>query len=80
MNKKEEHLLRNYQNLMQQHEKMAARWLTEEWDRESKEIPRWLKNKIWEPYPLKILNDPSSLARAICLKLLENHKYEISLH
>ncbi len=80
MNDKEKHLLTNYQHFMQPHEKMAARWLTEEWDRKSKEIPKWLRSKIWELCPRHILESPSNLARAICLKLLENHKHEISLH
>ncbi len=80
MNDKEKHLLANYQHFMQQHEKMAARWLTEEWDGKSKEIPKWLRNKVWEPYPQHIIKNPSNLAREICLKLLEKHNHEISLH
>jgi len=79
MNDKEKHLLTNYQCFMQQHEKMAARWLTEEWDGKSIKMPSWLFNRIWEPYPRHILENPSNLAREICLKLLKNHKHEISL-
>lgn len=64
---------------MQPHEKMVARWLTEEWNGTDKEIPKWLKNKVWNEFPYRNINDPNSLARLICLNLLENHKHEISL-
>ena len=80
MNDKESHLLKNYQELMQPHEKIVARWLTEEWNQTDPEMPRWLKTRIWNNFPNRNLNDPNSLARIICLKLLENHKHEISLH
>ena len=65
---------------MEQHEKMVARWLTEEWDEEVKKIPQWLKNKILKFYSLHMLENPEKLIRAICLKLLEKHKDDISLH
>lgn len=78
-NDEEKHLLTNYQHFIQEHEKMAARWLIEEWDGKSIKLPSWLKNKIWEPYPQHIFENPSNLAKEICLKLLENHKHEISL-
>ncbi len=65
---------------MQPHEKMVARWLTEEWNGTDTEMPSWLRNRVWNDFPYKNLNDPNSLARLICLKLLENHKSEISLH
>lgn len=79
MDKKHEHLLANYQYLMDSHEKMLARWLTEEWDRETEAIPRWLLQKISLKYPHKKLDKPVSLARDICLNLLQNHKHEITL-
>ncbi len=64
---------------MQSHEKMVARWLTEEWNGEDKEMPKWLKHKVWNDFPYRNLDSPDSLARLICLNLLEKHKHEISL-
>lgn len=79
MNDNESHLLSHYQNLMLPHEKLVARWLTEEWDGENQEIPKWLKTKVWSKFLFRDLKSPNKLARAICLKLLEKHKSEISL-
>ena len=75
----EEHLLRNYQKFMDSHEKMVARWLTEEWDRESSKIPSWLSSKVHRHFTMRDFGNPSAMARVICLKLLESHKHEISL-
>ena len=64
---------------MQPHEKMLARWLTEEWDGINQDIPKWLRIRVWLKFPFKDLNKPNALARTICLRLLENHKNELSL-
>ncbi|WP_334060962.1 hypothetical protein [Alteromonas sp. S005] len=79
--KKNHHLivLTKYQNLMAPHERILARWLTEEWDGEGTELPSWLLNKIWNKYPSNCLNDPSALARKLFLKIMENNRSEISL-
>lgn len=79
MNKNERHLLSNYQHLMDPHERMVARWLTEEWNEEDKNIPRWLKNQVYSKFLCRNLENPKSLVSLICLKLLEKHKHEISL-
>ncbi len=65
---------------MQTHEQMVARWLTEVWNGTDTEMPSWLKNRVWNDFPHKHINNPNALARLICIKLLENHKNEISLH
>jgi len=72
-------VLTKYQNLMAPHERILARWLTEEWDGEGTELPSWLMNKIWNKYPSNCLNDPSALARKLFLKIMENNRGEISL-
>ena len=64
---------------MEPHEKMVARWLTEDWDRESNNLPHWLSTRIHQSFTGKALNSPSALARVICLKLLKNHKHEMHL-
>jgi len=53
MKENERHLLINYQNLMQPHERMVARWLTEEWNGTDKKMPRWLENKVWSEFPYR---------------------------
>jgi len=80
MNEKERHLLKNFQNFMRPHEKMVARWLIEEWNGADTEMPSWLRNRVRNNFPHKDLSNPNALARLICLKLLECHKNEISLH
>jgi hypothetical protein len=79
MNNREYYLLSNYQYLMEPHEKLVARWLTEEWDKESKVLPKWLLNKVWNNFPSTSYSEPDSLCRKICIKLLSNHKASISL-
>ena len=79
MNEKEAYLLKNYQNLMEPHEQMVARWLTEEWDGQEQEIPKWLRNRVWLNFTMRDFGKPDSMARVICLKLLEKYKHEISL-
>lgn len=61
------------------HEKMVARWLTEEWDRESSNYVRWVKDLVRRKYPYNTLENPSKVARLICIRLLEKHKNELSL-
>jgi len=73
------HLLRNYQHLMLPHEKMMARWLTEEWDGLDETIPTWLRNRTYREFNRRDYGKPNAIARSICLRLLENHKHEISL-
>jgi len=60
-------------------EKLAARWLTEEWDEETKKIPSWLKRRIWEDFPGKLIHSPDELAQFILLRILRDHKSEIRL-
>jgi hypothetical protein len=79
MNLKEEHLLKNYYELLPEKDRMVARWLVEEWDRESEVLPRWLRNNVRGYFPFKYHDKPSALARIICLKLLGKHKNKISL-
>lgn len=79
MNDKEAYLLKNYQSLMQPHEKMVARWLTEEWDGQEQKIPKWLHSRVWSKFTMRDFGNPKAMARAICLRLLENYKHEISL-
>jgi len=64
---------------MEPHERLVARWLTEEWDGEDQELPKWLKKHVWLNFTMRDFGKPHSMARAICLKLLENHKNEISM-
>ena len=61
------------------YEKMIARWLIEEWDGKSSTYVRWVKDLVRKHYPHNTLENPSKVARLICLRLLENHKNEISL-
>lgn len=79
MNENETYLLKNYQKFMQPHELMVARWLTEEWDGVEQEIPKWLRNRVWNDFTMLDFGKPQSMARVICLKLLEQHKHEITL-
>lgn len=79
MNEKSRYLLANYQQLMEPDERIAARWLTEEWDGESKEVPKWIRSRTRISYPYKGLESPENLARAICLRLLKNHKSQINI-
>ena len=79
MKENEEYLLRNYQQLMKPHEKMVARWLTEEWDRSSSKLPSWLNSRVWPDFSSRDFGDPGAMAKVICLRLLEHHKHEISL-
>lgn len=76
MNDKERHVLSNYQHLMKPHEKIIARWLTEEWDEISMLLPGWVRGFVWHNFPS---HDPNDLARTICLRLLQEHKQELSL-
>lgn len=79
MNDKEIYLLENYQHLMQSHEKMVARWLTEEWDGTTQELPKWLRNRVLSKFTMRDFGKPDAMARAICLRLLEKYKHELSL-
>lgn len=79
MNEKHWHLLTNYQHLMQGHEKMSARWLTEEWDKESTDFPAWLRNQVFQRNYSHLPQSPEKLAKKICLNLLSKHKNEIHL-
>jgi hypothetical protein len=79
MNAQQKHLLTAFQHLMEPHELMAARWLTEEWDGSSSKVPAWLRQRIWMHYPSGTLDDPERLARCIRLRLLADHKPELSL-
>lgn len=79
MNEKEVYLLKNYQNLMQPHERIVARWLTEEWGGVTQEIPQWLRKRVWSHFTARDFGKPDAMARVICLKLLKNHKHVISL-
>jgi len=79
MNDREYYLLTNYQALMEPHEKLVARWLTEEWDKETKVLPKWLVSKVRNNFPYISLSEPDSLCRKICIKLLSKHKTKISL-
>ena len=58
-------------------EKMAARWLTEDWDGKTQQFPSWLRNKIWEDFPAKFIDSPNELAQYILLRILRDHKSEI---
>ncbi len=64
---------------MKPHERMVARWLTEEWDQEATKMPRWLLHRVWHDFSYKKLEKPSALIREICINLLHNHRNEISL-
>ncbi len=64
---------------MKPSEKLAARWLTEEWDGETKQFPSWLRNKIWSDFPYKMIDSPNELARHILLRILRDHKSEIQV-
>ena len=79
MNSKQEYLIKHYQEFMEPHEQMVARWLTEDWDRESSKLPSWLHTRVWQSFTSKTLSDPNALARVLCLKLLKYHKHEMHL-
>ncbi|QIL90501.1 hypothetical protein GNX18_12585 [Microbulbifer sp. SH-1] len=79
MNKKEEYLLKNYQSLMKPYEKIVARWLVEEWNGIDQELPKWLINRVRLNFTMRDFGKPNSMARVICLNLLENHRHDISL-
>lgn len=79
MKDNERHLLANYQSLMEPHEKMIARWLTEEWDGVGKKVPQWLYHKTWMHYSPRDFGKPDAMARVICLRLLRDHKNELAL-
>ena len=65
---------------MRPHERMTARWLTEEWDREPGKMPSWLRDRIFVDFPAHLIDgDPNELARFILLRLLRDHKQEIHL-
>ena len=64
---------------MQDHEKMSVRWLTEEWDKESIEFPKWLRTQIFCRHSRHLPETPEKLAREICLNLLHRHRNEIHL-
>ena len=79
MNKEHWHLLENYQHLMRDFEKMSARWLTEEWDRESEQFPSWLRTKLFQLHLKHLPETPEKLGKSICLNLLHEHKHDITL-
>ena len=79
MDDKQRHLLTTFQHLMEPHEKIAARWLTEEWDGKSSKVPAWLHQRIWMHYPAGTLDDPERLARLIRLRLLSERKADLWL-
>lgn len=79
MNTKTRHTLANYHHLMEPHEKLAARWLIEEWDQEGAKLPSWLKWRIAEYYPHKLLSSSEELSKFIVLRILRDHKSEIHL-
>ncbi len=79
MNDKQKHLLENYQHLMSNDEKMAVRWIVEEWDQENNRFPSWLSKNLFRMYGKHLPNEPSILVRKICLSLLSKHKDKISL-
>ncbi|MEO9884166.1 MAG: hypothetical protein ABJR05_16755 [Balneola sp.] len=71
------YILSNYQHFMKSSEKLAARWLTEEWDGETTQFPSWLRNKIWTDFPPKVVDSPNELTQYILLRILRDHKSEI---
>tara|TARA_R110000868_G_scaffold273797_1_gene533011 strand:- start:461 stop:709 length:249 start_codon:yes stop_codon:yes gene_type:complete len=71
------YILSNYQQFMEPGEKLAARWLTEDWDGESNKFPSWLRNRIFQDFPGKLLDSPNELAQYILLRILRDHKSEI---
>ncbi len=79
MDARQKHLLASFQHLMRPHERLAARWLTEEWDGTSKKLPSWLRNRISLHYPISTWNDPEELARLIRLRLFADHRRELTL-
>ncbi len=62
---------------MKSSEKLAARWLTEEWDGETTQFPSWLRNKICTDFPPKVVDSPNELTQYILLRILRDHKSEI---
>ena len=62
---------------MEPSEKLAARWLTEEWDGKTTQLPSWLRNKIWPDFPAKMNDSPNEIAQYILLRILRDHKPEI---
>jgi len=79
MKPNEEYLLSNYQTLMLPHEKLVARWLTEEWDREEIKLPSWLSSRVRRNFTMRDFGKPEAMARVIYLRLLNEHKHELSL-
>ena len=64
---------------MEPSEKLAARWLTEDWDGNSNKFPSWLRIRIFKDFPGKLLDSPEELAQYILLRILRDHKSEIHI-
>lgn len=79
MNAKHWHLLKHYQHLMPVPYQLCARWLVEDWDRQSNEFPKWLTSRVFQRYHIHEPSSPEQLARKICLNLLSNHRASIHL-
>jgi len=58
---------------------MVARWLTEEWNGEEQVVPTWLRTRVWQEFTMRDFGNPNAMAREICLRLLKDHKKEMSL-
>ena len=84
MNDEEIHLLKNYQHLMRSDERLVARWLLEDWGGQETILPKWLEKRtntsFWDrSFTMREYGNPDAMARAICIRLLRNHKDKLSL-
>lgn len=80
MDTRTKYILSNYQHLMSKDERLVARWLTEDWDNINTKLPSWLKNRVFESFPRKLLDSPNEIGRLILLRILKDHKSEVQLN
>lgn len=78
INSKEKYLLANYQHLMPPADRMVAEYLVAA-NFDLDEIPRSIWKRVWLDLPGTDRRDPWKLPIQICLRLLKNHKSEITI-